>query len=42
MAEYAELGIDVVDIVPFGPDPVAIVSALGDRVVGALAELGPS
>jgi F420-dependent oxidoreductase-like protein len=42
MAEYAELVIDVVDIVPFGPDPVAIVSALGDRVVGALAELGPS
>ena len=29
-------------MLPFGPDPVAIVSALGDRVVGALAELGPS
>jgi len=40
MDEYARLGIDLVEIVPFGPDPAGLVSRIGERVVPALAELG--
>ncbi len=42
MEGYARLGIDLVEIMPLGPDPVAIVSELGEKVVPRLAELGPS
>jgi F420-dependent oxidoreductase-like protein len=42
MDEYAKLGIDLVEIVPMGPDPVALVSQLAERVVSRLAELGRS
>jgi F420-dependent oxidoreductase-like protein len=42
MEGYARLGIDLVEIMPLGPDPVAIVSELGEKVLPRLAELGPS
>lgn len=40
MEEYAKLGIDLVEIVPMGPDPVALVSELGEKVIPRLAEIG--
>jgi F420-dependent oxidoreductase-like protein len=40
MEEYARMGIDLVEVIPMGPDPVAFVSQLGDKVVPRLAELG--
>jgi F420-dependent oxidoreductase-like protein len=40
MAEYAALGVEVVDLMPVG-DPVAFTAQIGDRVVPALAQLGP-
>ena len=40
MEKYAALGVDVVEVIPSGDDPVAFVTALGERVVPALAELG--
>ncbi len=42
MDEYAKLGIELVELMPVGPDPVAWVSELGDRVVPKLAEVGVS
>jgi F420-dependent oxidoreductase-like protein len=42
MEGYARLGIDLVEIMPLGPDPVAMVSELGEKVLPRLAELGPS
>jgi F420-dependent oxidoreductase-like protein len=39
MAEYAALGVDVVELMPVG-DPVAFVTEVGDRIVPALAQLG--
>jgi len=42
MEQYAQLGVDLVEVVPMGPDPVAYVSQLGERVVPRLAELGNS
>jgi F420-dependent oxidoreductase-like protein len=39
MAEYAELGVDLVEVMPMGPDPVAFVAQLGETVVPRLAEL---
>jgi F420-dependent oxidoreductase-like protein len=39
MAEYAELGIDLVEVMPMGPDPVAFVAQLGETVLPRLAEL---
>ena len=39
MDQYARLGVDLVDLVPAGPDPVALVTQLGERVVPRLAEL---
>jgi F420-dependent oxidoreductase-like protein len=40
MEAYAALGVDLVEITPMGPDPVAAVSRLGEQVVPRLAELG--
>jgi F420-dependent oxidoreductase-like protein len=42
MDEYAGLGVELVELIPPGPDPASWVAALGDRVVPKLAELGPS
>jgi F420-dependent oxidoreductase-like protein len=39
MEEYARLGIELAEVVPTGPDPVAFVSELGERVVPRLADL---
>lgn len=39
MEEYAQLGIDPVEIAPRVADPVAFVHTLGERVVPRLAEL---
>ena len=40
MAQYAALGVDAVEMMPVG-DPVAFVTEVGERVVPALAQLGP-
>jgi F420-dependent oxidoreductase-like protein len=40
MAQYAELGVEMVEMMPVG-DPVAFVTEVGDRIVPALAQLGP-
>ena len=40
MAGYAKLGIDTVELIPVG-DPVAFTAQVGERVVPALAQLGP-
>jgi len=40
MEEYARLGVDLVEVVPMGPDPVAFVSELGEQVVPRPADLG--
>jgi F420-dependent oxidoreductase-like protein len=40
MAEYAALGVSVVEFMPIG-DPVAFVTEVGERIVPALAQLGP-
>jgi hypothetical protein len=40
MAQYAALGVVAVEMMPVG-DPVAFVTAVGERVVPALAQLGP-
>jgi len=42
MEGYAKLGIDLVEVMPPGPDPAAWASRLGESVVPRLAELGPS
>jgi F420-dependent oxidoreductase-like protein len=39
MAEYAPLGVKLVEIVPMGPDPASFVRELCDKVVPRLAEL---
>jgi F420-dependent oxidoreductase-like protein len=39
MAQYADLGVVAVELMPVG-DPVAFVTAVGDKVVPALAQLG--
>jgi F420-dependent oxidoreductase-like protein len=41
MAEYAGLGIELVELMPMGPDPAGWVAQLGERVVPKLAELDP-
>ena len=42
MAEYAAMGIGLVELMPPGPDPAGWVSRLGEQVVPRLAELdGP-
>ena len=40
MRQYAALGVDAVDFMPVG-DPVAFVTAVGEKVVPALAQIGP-
>ena len=40
MAEYAALGIGLVELMPPGPDPAGWVRRLGEEVVPRLAELG--
>ncbi len=40
MEQYAALGIEVVEVMPLVEDPVAWASALGERIVPRLAELG--
>ena len=40
MAEYAKLGVDVVELMPVG-DPVAYTSGVAERIVPALADVGP-
>jgi F420-dependent oxidoreductase-like protein len=40
MAQYAAIGVDVVEMMPIG-DPVAFVTEVGERIVPALARLGP-
>jgi F420-dependent oxidoreductase-like protein len=42
MEEYAALGIQQVELMPPGPDPVAWVTELGERVVPKLAQVGAS
>jgi F420-dependent oxidoreductase-like protein len=42
MEEYAALGIELVELMPPGPDPVAWVTELGERVVPKLAMVGTS
>jgi F420-dependent oxidoreductase-like protein len=41
MAGYAAVGIEHVQVMPTGPDPVGYVRRLGERIVPRLAELGP-
>jgi F420-dependent oxidoreductase-like protein len=40
MESYAALGISHVQLVPAGPDPVAFVETLGERIIPRLAEIG--
>jgi F420-dependent oxidoreductase-like protein len=40
MEDYARLGVELVDVVPTGLDPVAMVSQLGEQVVPRLGQLG--
>src|SRR5579862_9825399 len=40
MTQYAALGVDAVEFMPVG-DPVAFVTAVGEKVVPALAQIGP-
>jgi hypothetical protein len=42
MDEYARLGVELVELVPRGEDPVAVITRLGEQVVPRLAELGAS
>jgi F420-dependent oxidoreductase-like protein len=39
MEEYARMGVELVEVVPRGPDPVGFVRELGEKVVPRLAEL---
>jgi F420-dependent oxidoreductase-like protein len=39
MDDYARLGVELVEVVPRGPDPVGFVSRLGELVVPRLTEL---
>jgi F420-dependent oxidoreductase-like protein len=40
MEDYARLGIDLVEVMPLGTDPIGYVSQLGDSLIPRLAELG--
>jgi F420-dependent oxidoreductase-like protein len=42
MAGYAAMGVDLVEVMPPGPDPAAWVTRLGEEVVPRLDELGPA
>jgi hypothetical protein len=41
MEEYARLGVELVELMPMGPDPAAWVTQVGERVVPRLAAMGP-
>ncbi len=40
MAEYVALGVETVELMPMG-DPIAYATQVGERIVPALAQLGP-
>ncbi|MHB8680938.1 MAG: LLM class F420-dependent oxidoreductase [Acidimicrobiales bacterium] len=40
MAGYAAMGLDTVDLMPMGDDPVRFTAAVGEHLVPSLAELG--
>jgi F420-dependent oxidoreductase-like protein len=40
MAEYAKLGVDLVEFAPRMPDPLAAVTQIGETIVPRLAQLG--
>jgi F420-dependent oxidoreductase-like protein len=42
MEQYAALGFDLVEIGNRDSDPVALATRLGDRIIPALAEMGPA
>ncbi len=42
MERYAALGIELVELMPPGPDPAGWVAHLGEEVVPKLADLGPT
>jgi F420-dependent oxidoreductase-like protein len=42
MAQYAQLGVELVEVVPRGPDPLAFATRVGEEVVPRLATLGPA
>lgn len=39
MEQYARLGVDLVEVMPVGPDPAAYVSRLGETIVERLHEI---
>lgn len=41
MEQYARMGVELVEVVPRGDDPVAAITRIGERIVPRLAELGP-
>jgi F420-dependent oxidoreductase-like protein len=41
MEQYARMGVELVELVPRGEDPVAVITRIGERVVPRLADLGP-
>jgi F420-dependent oxidoreductase-like protein len=42
MERYASLGIELVELMPMGPDPAGWVARLGEQLVPKLAALGPA
>jgi F420-dependent oxidoreductase-like protein len=42
MAGYADMGVELVEVMPPGPDPADWVSRLGEEVVPRLDQLGPA
>jgi F420-dependent oxidoreductase-like protein len=40
MEEYARLGIDLVEVRDIAPDPVAVISEIGEKVVQRLRDIG--
>ena len=42
MEGYARLGVELVELMPMGPDPAGWVAQLGERVVPKLAEIDPA
>ncbi len=42
MEEYAKLGVETVELIPPGPDPLGWVTRLGEETVPRLTDLGPN
>jgi F420-dependent oxidoreductase-like protein len=40
MESYAKLGVDLIEVVPAGPDPVRFTRALGENVIPRLSQIG--